>query len=115
MTAHPVLSGVVALITANTQSVSSDALNLIIASFMCLSLHPPTLTQIMAYALLSRWGPDGFLAHCAEIAAFYHARRDVFERVARKHLTGLVEWTTPVAGMFLYIKVPPIPSSRESF
>jgi tryptophan aminotransferase len=59
----------------------------------------------MAYALLSRWGPEGFLAHCAGVAAFYRARRDVFERVARKHLSGLAEWTTPIAGMFLYIKV----------
>jgi tryptophan aminotransferase len=59
----------------------------------------------MAYSLLSRWGPDGFLAHCAGVAAFYRTRRDAFERVAGKHLSGLVEWTTPVAGMFLYIKV----------
>jgi DNA-binding transcriptional MocR family regulator len=29
----------------------------------------------------------------------------MFERVARAHLTGLAEWTTPIAGMFLYIKV----------
>ncbi|KAJ7275941.1 aromatic amino acid aminotransferase-like protein [Mycena rebaudengoi] len=29
----------------------------------------------------------------------------MFERVARAHLTGLAEWTTPIAGMFLYIKL----------
>lgn len=66
----------------------------------------------MAYALLSRWGPDGFLTHCADIADFYRARRDAFERVARKHLTGLAEWTTPVAGMFIYMKVLRSPITR---
>ncbi|KAJ6562077.1 pyridoxal phosphate-dependent transferase [Mycena capillaripes] len=69
------------------------------------NLQPSTLTQVMAYALLSRWGPAGFLEHCAGVAAFYRARRDAFERVARTHLTGLAEWTSPVAGMFLYIKL----------
>lgn len=59
----------------------------------------------MAYKALSRWGIEGFLAHCKGVAATYRARRDAFERVARKHLDGLGEWTTPVAGMFLYIKV----------
>ncbi|KAJ7114790.1 pyridoxal phosphate-dependent transferase [Mycena epipterygia] len=87
MTAPPPLCAVVNMITSNT------------------NLQPPTLTQIMAYTLLSRWGPDGFLTHCAEVARFYRTRRDAFERVAHKHLAGLAEWTTPVAGMFLYIKL----------
>ncbi|KAJ7106425.1 pyridoxal phosphate-dependent transferase [Mycena crocata] len=87
MSASPLLCHAVNMITSNT------------------NLQPATLTQIMAYTLLSRWGPDGFLAHCAGVAAYYRARRDVFEAVARKHLAGLAEWTTPVAGMFLYIKV----------
>ncbi|KAJ7241335.1 pyridoxal phosphate-dependent transferase [Mycena haematopus] len=87
MTASPRLSAVVNMITSNT------------------NLQPSSLAQIMAYALLSRWGPEGFLAHCKRVAAFYRTRRDAFERVARKHLTGLAEWTSPVAGMFLYIKL----------
>ncbi|KAJ7029430.1 pyridoxal phosphate-dependent transferase [Mycena alexandri] len=87
ITAAPGICNAVALITTNT------------------SLHTPTMTQIMAYKLLAGWGPDGFLAHCAGVAAFYRSRRDMFERVAHKHLSGLAEWTTPVAGMFLYIKL----------
>ncbi|KAJ7930941.1 pyridoxal phosphate-dependent transferase [Mycena leptocephala] len=96
MTASPVLSQVVLLISGNT------------------NIQPPTLTQLMAYALLSRWGPDGFLTHCADIADFYRARRDAFERVARKHLTGLAEWTTPVAGMFIYMKLLVHPDRRDA-
>ncbi|KAJ7040057.1 pyridoxal phosphate-dependent transferase [Mycena alexandri] len=87
ITAAPGICNAVALITTNT------------------SLHTPTMTQIMAYKLLAGWGPDGFLAHCAGVAVFYRSRRDMFERVARKYLSGLAEWTTPVAGMFLYIKL----------
>ncbi|KAJ7745551.1 pyridoxal phosphate-dependent transferase [Mycena maculata] len=96
MTAPPRLAAAVNMITSNT------------------NLQPPTLTQIMAYTVLAQWGPDGFLAHCAEVAAVYRARRDTFERVARKHLTGLAEWTTPVAGMFLYIKLLVHPDGREA-
>ncbi|KAJ7485806.1 pyridoxal phosphate-dependent transferase [Mycena latifolia] len=96
MTAPPRLATAVNLITSNT------------------NLQPATLTQLMAYALLSRWGPEGFLAHCASVAASYRARRDVFERVARAHLTGLAEWTTPVAGMFLYIKLLVHPDGRPA-
>ncbi|KAJ7696345.1 hypothetical protein B0H16DRAFT_1647701 [Mycena metata] len=67
----------------------------------------------MAYKLLAGWVPTAssrtlshntVLAHCAGVAVFYRSQRDMFERVARKHLSGLAEWTTPVAGMFLYIK-----------
>ncbi|KAF8190976.1 pyridoxal phosphate-dependent transferase [Mycena galopus ATCC 62051] len=94
MTASPRLSAVVNMITSNT------------------NLQPSSLAQIMAYALLSRWGPDGFLAHCAGVAAFYRTRRDAFERVARKHLGELAEWTSPVAGMFLYIKLLAPPDGR---
>ncbi|KAF7341513.1 Aminotran-1-2 domain-containing protein [Mycena venus] len=96
MTASPRLSTVVNMITSNT------------------NLQPSTLTQVMAHTLLSRWGPDGFLAHCTGVAAFYRTRRDAFERVARKHLTGLAEWTSPVAGMFLYIKLLVHPDGRDA-
>lgn len=61
----------------------------------------------MTHNVLSRWGPAGFLAHCRGVASLYRARRDMAEGLARKYLgdDGLAEWTTPVAGMFLYIKV----------
>ncbi|KAJ6552534.1 pyridoxal phosphate-dependent transferase [Mycena sp. CBHHK59/15] len=96
MTAHPLLCNSVNIITSNT------------------NLQPPSLTQIMAYKLLSQWGPEGFLAHCRGVAAYYRARRDVFECVAYKHLEGLAEWTTPVAGMFLYIKLLVHPDGRPA-
>ncbi|KAJ7096913.1 pyridoxal phosphate-dependent transferase [Mycena epipterygia] len=96
MTTSPALCAVVSMITSN------------------MNLQPATLTQVMAYTLLARWGPEGFLAHCAGVAAFYRRRRDAFEGVARKHLEGLAEWTTPVAGMFLYMKLLVHADGREA-
>ncbi|KAJ6543419.1 pyridoxal phosphate-dependent transferase, partial [Mycena vulgaris] len=50
MTAPPRLGAAVNMITSNT------------------NLQPATLTQVMAYTLLSRWGPNGFLEHCGGVA-----------------------------------------------
>ncbi|CAK5276943.1 unnamed protein product [Mycena citricolor] len=87
MTASPELARAVNLVTAST------------------NLQPNSLTQLMAYSLLVRWGPEGFLEHCRGVAQFYRARRDMFEALVRKHLDGLVEWTSPIAGMFLYLRL----------
>ena len=38
--------------------------------------------------LLSKWGIQGFIDHCEKVTAFYKARRDACERIARKHLGG---------------------------
>lgn len=43
-------------------------------------------------------------------------RRDNFEAKAHKHLEGVAEWVTPVAGMFLWLKLrlPPSNASDSS-
>ncbi|KAF7305475.1 Aminotran-1-2 domain-containing protein [Mycena chlorophos] len=89
MSAHPTLAAAINMITSNT------------------NLQPNSLAQLIAFKVLSRMGPEGFLAHCKQVASLYRTRRDNFERLARKYLgdDGLAEWTTPVAGMFLYIKL----------
>lgn len=50
-------------------------------------------------------GIKGFLEHGRRVAQFYAARRVIFEAMAHKHLDGLATWTSPVAGMFLWIDV----------
>jgi len=67
------------------------------------SLHPSSISQVVAYKLLKNWGVDGFLSHSDAVAAFYAERREKFEFFARKHLDGLADWVSPVAGMFLWI------------
>jgi tryptophan aminotransferase len=64
-----------------------------------------TISELLApqYKLLKNWGVDGFLSHSDAVAAFYAERREKFEFFARKHLDGLADWVSPVAGMFLWI------------
>lgn len=54
---------------------------------------------MLALKLLSSWGHEGLVAHCNRVAAFYKAKRDMFEVVAQRHLKGVATWTTPVAGV----------------
>ncbi|OJT07370.1 Kynurenine/alpha-aminoadipate aminotransferase, mitochondrial [Trametes pubescens] len=77
----------------------------VILHTMTSNLQPPTLTQVIALRLLREWGYDGLRAHVERVAQFYHAKRDVFEGLMRKHLDGLAEWATPEAGMFFWFKL----------
>ena len=51
---------------------------------------------------MQSWGYDNFKLHTEHVADFYRQKRDVFERAMKHHLTGLVEWETPEAGMFFW-------------
>lgn len=81
----------------------ADILNSMDVTTAMNSLHPSSISQVVAYKLLKNWGVDGFLSHSDAVAAFYAERREKFEFFARKHLDGLADWVSPVAGMFLWI------------
>lgn len=70
------------------------------------NLQPNSLAQILAVAVLGRWGYDGFLKHTERVSEFYRQKRDVFEAAMRRHLDGLAEWVSPEAGMFLWCAPP---------
>ncbi|XP_011165573.1 kynurenine/alpha-aminoadipate aminotransferase, mitochondrial [Solenopsis invicta] len=71
-------------------------------------LHAPTLSQVMIYMLLKTWGYDGLMSHFTRLRRFYKKRRDFISKLAREHLNGLVEFSVPRGGFFLWIKVPEI-------
>ncbi|TKY84609.1 hypothetical protein EX895_006511 [Sporisorium graminicola] len=82
------------------------------------NLQTSGTSQAIAYALLSKWGIDGFLRHADNVARFYQDRLERFESSARSILTSspsIASWVRPTAGMFLWIKLklPPSPSSAE--
>ncbi|KLO07959.1 PLP-dependent transferase [Schizopora paradoxa] len=81
------------------------------------NLQVSTLTQAITLSLLQSWGYDNFKLHTEQVADFYRQKRDVFERAMKHHLTGLVEWETPEAGMFFWFKLvlndPSKPGERE--
>jgi tryptophan aminotransferase len=47
------------------------------------------------------------------VALFYKAKKDAFEAIAKKHLDGLASWTSPTAGMFLFLDLH-IPSKDSA-
>jgi len=73
------------------------------------NLQPSSVSQSIVLALLNSWGVQGFKDQCHTVSQFYKGRRDVFEAALNKHLGGMVEYTSPEAGMFLWFKllIPP--------
>lgn len=68
-------------------------------------LHAPTLSQVILYKLIKTWGYDGLMSHFMGIRCFYKQRRDVIAALAEKHLRGLADFSIPMGGFFLWIKV----------
>ncbi|WVQ81374.1 hypothetical protein IAT38_003498 [Cryptococcus sp. DSM 104549] len=71
------------------------------------NLHTSGVSQAVALRLLQHWGIEGFLRHGRAVADLYAERREIFEKIAHKHLDGLAKWVSPVAGMFLWIDLSP--------
>lgn len=74
------------------------------------NLHNCGVSQAMVSQLLKTWDANGFESHIDKVAAFYGRRRDWIVEAAEKYLrsTGsapLASWTTPTAGMFLWLKL----------
>ena len=69
------------------------------------SLHSSGVSQAVCAALLSKWGEEGFDEHVESVVALYRAQRDAALRSCEKHLDGLATWTSPSAGMFLWISI----------
>jgi len=76
-------------------------------------LHASSLSQVVTTSLLDQWGHQGFLKHIAEVEDFYKGRRDKMVTAADKHLQGLVEYSVPLGGMFLWMKVPGLASTWD--
>ncbi|GMH66655.1 hypothetical protein TrRE_jg4023 [Triparma retinervis] len=68
-------------------------------------LHASGLSQAVVSKLFDEWGVNGFLAHVDDVAKFYMDRRDTFVKCIDKHLKGLVEFRSPTAGMFVWMKL----------
>jgi len=77
------------------------------------NLHPSGLSQAIALALLRRWGTEGWDRHVESVCSFYRSQRDAFLNSAEKHLTGLVEWTKPDAGMFVWMSLNGVDDTQE--
>lgn len=82
------------------------------------NLHTSGLPQVLVASLFDDWAAknngdsyQGFINHVDAVSDFYRERRDVFLASASKHLTGLATWTSPRAGMFVWMKLSGIRDS----
>ena len=66
------------------------------------ALHTSNMGQVIASALLEKWGVSGWDAHVEKVKQFYCDRRDIFINLCDKELKGLATWTYPEAGMFVW-------------
>lgn len=66
-------------------------------------LHTGSLTQRVAHLYCTRGHLEPGIAHLCET---YRRRRDVMLEELERHLAGVVEWTHPEGGMFLFVTCP---------
>jgi len=76
-------------------------------------LHASSLSQVITTNLLDQWGHQGFFNHIDNVEQFYKKRRDRMTAAADKHLKGLCEYSVPLGGMFLWMKVPGLTSTWD--
>ncbi|XP_048256128.1 kynurenine/alpha-aminoadipate aminotransferase, mitochondrial-like isoform X3 [Haliotis rufescens] len=73
---------------------------------------PNSLAETIVWKVLQNMGHDGFIEHGCRVANFYHKRSQHASRIAEAYLKGLAEWSDPVAGMFLWMKLLGVEDSR---
>ena len=78
---------------------------------------------MLTCCLLDQWGLQGFTQvkltelyqctvskstpqHIGRVESFYRGRRDLLVAAADRHLAGLAEFSVPLGGMFLWLRVP---------
>jgi len=77
------------------------------------ALHTSGVSQAMVSKLLKHWGAAGWSEHIRQVCLFYARRRDAFIQRVEKHLKGLVTYTVPEAGMFVYFKLHGVADSKK--
>ncbi|XP_068241054.1 kynurenine/alpha-aminoadipate aminotransferase, mitochondrial-like [Palaemon carinicauda] len=68
-------------------------------------MHTSMFSQVLVSRLFDTWGVDGFLRKTGEICEFYRRQRNMSLQAAERHLKGLCEWSIPMGGFFLWLKV----------
>jgi kynurenine/2-aminoadipate aminotransferase len=77
------------------------------------NLHPSNIGQLFCSKLLDEWQLSGFHQHVDRVQRHYFAKRNMFVEAAKKHLTGLVEYEIPEAGMFVWLKLKKVTDSSK--
>ncbi|KAH7128835.1 aromatic amino acid aminotransferase [Dactylonectria macrodidyma] len=73
----------------------------------CANQGPSGFSQLMLWKLLDEtWGHEGYLRWLIDLKTSYTRRRNTLLAACEDHLpSGLVSWTPPEAGMFMWLTV----------
>ncbi|KAG2383557.1 hypothetical protein C9374_004228 [Naegleria lovaniensis] len=88
-------------------------INQMVLHIQASNLHSCGLSQGIVYALLSQWGEEGFAQHVKHVQKFYTAKRNELIECIDRHLKDYVEYSIPVCGMFVWMKLKGIPDSLK--
>ncbi|KAJ2800280.1 hypothetical protein H4R20_004121 [Coemansia guatemalensis] len=68
--------------------------------------QPAGVSQAIVSKLMNeQWGHKGWERHLVQTQREYAIRRDLFVDLCNKHLRGMVEFTVPQGGMFVWFRV----------
>eukprot|EP00996_Jenningsia_fusiforme_P000312 NODE_1262_length_1612_cov_31.721689_g1127_i0.p1 GENE.NODE_1262_length_1612_cov_31.721689_g1127_i0~~NODE_1262_length_1612_cov_31.721689_g1127_i0.p1 ORF type:complete len:183 (-),score=35.14 NODE_1262_length_1612_cov_31.721689_g1127_i0:102-650(-) len=76
-------------------------------------MHSSGVSQVMLLAMLEHFGDEGWMNHVRKVQDFYREKRRAFLEMCDKHLTGLAEWHSPSAGMFVWFRLIGIEDSSK--
>ena len=87
--------------------------NVMLLCIQATNLHSAGIAQVMAYKYMQHLGDDGWKRHVTSVSLFYARRRDFIIACCNKYLDGLVEYTVPSAGMFVWFKLCGVADSKK--
>ncbi|RKP14159.1 pyridoxal phosphate-dependent transferase [Piptocephalis cylindrospora] len=67
--------------------------------------RPSGFSEAVVESLMRSWGPEGWDTHLRGVRETYRRRRDALLKACQRELTGLAEWSAPVAGMFIWMRL----------
>jgi kynurenine/2-aminoadipate aminotransferase len=67
------------------------------------SMHTSSLSQVLLYKLLSKWGRDGLVSHFMHVKEFYKQKRDHMMAAVVRELEGKMQATAITITTYLKI------------
>ena len=86
--------------------------NVMLLGVQATNLHSAGIAQVMAAKYIRHLGDEGWRRHTTAVSLFYLRRRDLLLAHCDKYLSGLVEYTVPSAGMFVWFKLVGVADSK---
>lgn len=78
----------------------------VVAQIAPLLAFPSTVSQALVHGMLRAWGDKGRQAHLSRIRGMYRSKCErIGELMTQLVPTGILSWTAPSSGMFVWVRV----------